>query len=419
MQSDRIWTPDFIKVCLATFSFFVTFVLFFPTLPIFIREQGGDPALIGLLVGGSSIVSISLRPFTGRLVDTIGRKLFLTLGATLLLISTISYDFVTSTTALWPARLLAGAGISFYFTASLAYVADIAPASKRGAAMSYFGMFNNLAMAIGPLVGIWLIKADSLRGLNSRLEGWFPGSGSEVSEEFNFAVLFAVAAVIALTAVIMTSRLHEVHVPLKRGKETLRQMLGSVINRPALLPATLNFLIVINFVSLNIFIPIFGEDLDIPNIGLYYTVMAVAILFSRLFAGPLLDRYPRHRSIIPGMLLMMAGTVLLGAFQEPWMVFVTAGLIGLGSGVAQPGLQALLVDRAEGQNLGSASSTFAMGLDFGLFVGGALMGLILSQTNFTVMFAVSGSSSGVAAVVLAFAAIGRQKPTAAIETPTG
>ena len=419
-ESDRILTANFVYASLATLAFFTAFVLFFPTLPIFIEAQGGNATLIGLLVGGSSIVSLTLRPFTGRLVDSMGRRRFLTLGCILMAASSIGYDFVTSTAGLWPVRLMAGAGVSFYFTASMAYVADISPAAKRGQAISIFGMFTNLGMAVGPAVGTWLISAGSLRGVEEQLERWLPGSGSEVTDEFNFAILFVVATVIALVGVALTRGLKEVHVPVRSTARGFAETIGSLISRPAIFPAVLNFMIVLNFVSLNIFIPIYNkEQLHLGNIGLFYTVMAVAIVFSRVWSGPLLDRYPRAYAIIPGMGLMMVGTFLTAIVQEPWFIFVVAAMIGTGSGVVQPGLQAMTVDRAKGVNMGAASSTFAIGLDIGLFGGGALMGVVLDLTNFQTFFIVASIFPGVAALTLILHTLRERRAAAVTPTPEG
>jgi len=415
--SDRIWTANFTYAALATFCFFIAFVLFFPTLPLFIDELGGGEALIGLLVGGSSIVSLTLRPFTGRLVDTQGRRRFLTLGALFMFGSSVGYDFVTGTALLWPVRLAAGAGISLYFTASMAYVADISPPSKRGQAMSSFGIFNNVAMAAGPALAIWLLNAGGLRSLEGHLERWLPGRGSDVGGDHHFAVVFVAAAIVAAMAVLLTRRVQDVHVPAPRPAQGLRQTFESMFSRPAVFPAVINFLVVVNFVALNIFIPLYNKrELHVGNIGLYYTVFAAAIMFSRIWGGPFLDRYPRAYTILPALAVMSAGTMANAFVQEPWMLFSSAAIIGSGSGISQPGLQAMVVDRAQGKNLGAAASTFAIGLDIGLAGGGAFMGLVLKLTDWPTFFIVSGSFTAAATVILA-AAVLRERRLALANAP--
>src|SRR5690625_6819983 len=48
---NRIWTRDFVFVCLANFFVFLGFQMTLPTLPLFLKELGGNDQLVGLIVG--------------------------------------------------------------------------------------------------------------------------------------------------------------------------------------------------------------------------------------------------------------------------------------------------------------------------------------------------------------------------------
>ena len=98
-----------------------------------------------------------------------------------------------------------------------------------------------------------------------------------------------------------------------------------------------------------------------------------------------------------------AATVLIGLVQTPWMLPIGAALAGFGAGFVQPGLQSLLLDRAGGELLGSASATFALGVDIGLFGGAFVMGLILQEAGFRTMYLAAGMTGLTAAAVLAVA----------------
>ena len=403
--AERVFTRNFIYIFFATFAFFAGFVFFFPILPIFIDALGGTPALIGALIGGSSIVSICLRPFSGRLVDEQGRKRYITLGAAILTVSAFSYGLVSDTVFLWPVRLAAGAGISLFFTASLAYAGDIAPASKRGQSMGYWGMANNLAMALSPLFATFVLKAGFLHGFEQELRRWYPGHGSDVGgADLNFATAFLIAGIVGLVCVVLTRQLTEVYTPVKQPNVSALTRIKEMINRKALLPAWLNILSVTNFVSLNIFAPIYAEEIGVANVGLsFYTVTAGSLILSRLFSGAMLDRFPRAYTIVPAFVMMSAATVLIGLVQTTWMLPIGAAMVGLGAGFVQPGLQALLLDRAGGERLGSASATFALGVDLGLFGGAFVMGLILQEAGFRTMYLAAGMTGLTAAAILAAA----------------
>jgi MFS family permease len=357
------------------------------------------------MVGGSSLVSLLIRPLTGGLTDRYGRRRFILLGSLFMLASSAGYDFVPNLGTMWPVRLLAGAAIAFFFTASNAFMADIAPPGKRGQAMAYLGIFSNIAMAIGPAIAIWIIKTDSLNGLERRLEDWLPGKGSSVTDQYNFAILFLLATVCSLIGVFLALRLKEPRVPAKPAKEEPRQIIRSMWHRDAAFPAVLHGLITSNFVALNIFIPLFGETIGMKNPGLYYTVYAVVMILFRATGGQFLDRYPRQLVMIPALFCMMLATLLLASIQTQAMVFVTAVLVGIGSGVVQPSLQAYMVDRAKGVRLGAASGTFAIGMDVGIFGGGAVMGRVQHATgSYTALWTAAGLCSGVAMLLVIYAA---------------
>lgn len=404
--SDRILTRNFLCACAASLLFTMSFVMFFPTLPIFIKELGGGASFIGVLVGGASIVSLCLRPFTGSLVESMGRKRFLMLGALLLAISGISYDFASSTGALWPARILSGAGMSLYFTASMAYIGDIAPPAKRGRLVSVYGMFSTIGIATGPALGTWVITSGTFTGLNDHLRDWLPGGGSDANDRYNFTVLFVIGVLFALGAVALTSRLREVHVPVKRARASIKEMVRGSISRPAIFPAALHAATVVNVASLNTFLPLLNEQEHLwSNIGLYYTVFALSIFASRIWGGPLLDKFPRVYTIMPGLALMATGTMTLAIFQAPWTIFFTGVMMGVGSGMAQPGLQAVTIDRAKGKNLGAAAATFSMGMDVGLLTGVAVLGTILDATSFRVFYVLAALTSAVALGALAIGTV--------------
>ena len=400
-HNDRLISRDFVFISLSAICFFVGFVIFFPTLPLYIQALGGSKTLIGLLVGGAGGVSMILRPITGRLVDRYGRKRFAILGPLLLCVAALGYNLASSTALLWPFRLLAGAGISIFFTASLAYVSDLAPPDKRGRIMSLFGLVSTMAMAFAPLLGAWIISSALLAGPEVHVARWLPGSGSQASEEYSFAILFVLAGGIALLSAIFALFMRERHIPSPGAKMPLRQNFLALFSQAGAMPGVIHFMIVTNTVALNIFIPVYAKEIGLSNAGLYYMVFALSMLGVRMVIGPLLDRFPRSYSIVPALLLIMAGTWFLALVQQPTAVLIGGAIAGMGQGVAQPGIQAMVVDRAKGKNLGAAMATFALGMDLGLLGGGALMGALLDFTSFRVLFFAAGAFSALGAAILA------------------
>src|SRR5699024_4977242 len=69
----RIWTRDFVFVCLANFFVFLGFQMTLPTLPLFLKELGGNDQLVGLIVGIFTFSALLLRPYAGHALESKGR----------------------------------------------------------------------------------------------------------------------------------------------------------------------------------------------------------------------------------------------------------------------------------------------------------------------------------------------------------
>src|SRR5690625_3174017 len=73
IKPEKIWTRDFILVCLANFFIFLGFQMTLPTLPIFVKELGGSDQLIGVIVGIFTFSALLFRPYAGHALETKGR----------------------------------------------------------------------------------------------------------------------------------------------------------------------------------------------------------------------------------------------------------------------------------------------------------------------------------------------------------
>ena len=156
-ESTALFTRDFLLVCLSTFLFSGSMFLLFAVLPLFIVEQlHGAESQVGMIMGAFAVSAVLSRPLSGRLVDTWSRKSCLTLGAFIYVIFPALYTQAASVPVMAALRFFHGIGIAIYTTAGSVFVADLAPPARRGEAMGYYGMALNLAMAIGPALGVIL-----------------------------------------------------------------------------------------------------------------------------------------------------------------------------------------------------------------------------------------------------------------------
>ena len=92
MQSEKLWTKDFLGTCFSSLFLFLTFYMLMTTLPVYVIDGlKGKPEEIGLVATVFLISSVLCRPFTGKWLDELGRKKILFISLSLFLAATVMY----------------------------------------------------------------------------------------------------------------------------------------------------------------------------------------------------------------------------------------------------------------------------------------------------------------------------------------
>ncbi|MDL2262267.1 MFS transporter [Bacteroidales bacterium OttesenSCG-928-I21] len=140
--------------CVGNFLLFFGFYILLPILPLYLIEMFDTPkTTVGIVLSCYTLAALFIRPFTAFFVDMFDRKPFYLLAYFLFISVFISYPLVTSVGLFLLMRVLHGLAFGAVTTSGNTLIVDILPSSRRGEGLGYFGMANNLAMAIGPMIG--------------------------------------------------------------------------------------------------------------------------------------------------------------------------------------------------------------------------------------------------------------------------
>lgn len=145
---------------------------------------------------------------------------------------------------------------------------------------------------------------------------------------------------------------------LKMPKQGAVKHKMQLFDKGALLPAVLCMLMAFPLGGIQTFMMIYGLELHVRMVWIFFVGQAIMVLVSRTFAGRLYDLKGHRVVIIPGILLMSVGLWWLSLTTGVWSLFGSSLFFGLGYGMVQPSLQALAVDRAALDKKGIANGTF-------------------------------------------------------------
>jgi MFS family permease len=364
--SDRLFTPDYVLAILANFFYGFSFQMLIATIPVYVISLGGNQSEAGLVSGASFITALLFRPFVGWLTDAWRRRPLVLIGTSCYGLASVIYLLAGSIPFMLLGRFVHGFGGCCYSTAANAYVADIAPLKRRAEAIGLFSAVYALGLIIGPVVGFMFIGATGFRQLF-----YFTGG-------------------LAFTSFLISLFARERRSPKKIAREPWSPRTGIVaINA---LPATcITLCMAMGFGTVNAFIAIFAQPRGVANPGFYFTIQAIALVFSRTFAGHFADRYGRAVAIVPGIILMAIAIAILPLAHGLPSFMISASLIGLGFGMAQPATMALLIDRVRPEQRGLAVGTYYIGLDLGISIGSILLGIVGQHWGFGVMWTIAAA----------------------------
>jgi MFS family permease len=228
--------------------------------------------------------------------------------------------------------------------------------------MGFYGAANNLALALGPLLGVW------------------------VAERASFQLLFIGSAVVAALALGLMFCLRET------VSERLRVPFGlsTVLSRAALFPSAILFCLMATYGVLVAFLPLYVQSLKGGNPGVFFLAFALVAAGIRGDAGLLSDWIGRAPVTAVGMFLAGLAMAILAVRGELTALILAGILYGIGLGAAQPALMAWTVDRVRPEERGKAMGTFYTALELGIGTGAIGFGFVLSATGFPAMFGMAG-----------------------------
>ena len=363
---DKIWTRDFILICLANFFIFLGFQMTLPTLPLFVKELGGSDQLIGVIVGIFTFSALLFRPYAGHSLESKGRKFVYMFGLSVFVVSVGSYAFITSIVLLFVMRIAQGIGWGFSTTATGTIATDLIPPKRRGEGMGYFGLSGNLALAFGPALGLTLVDLIS------------------------FSQLFLICSISGLVAFLLSSKIRYKRVEKSPHKTVTVKF--DIFEKTAVQPSVLLFFITVTFGGITSFLPLYATQKGIAGIESYFLVYAIFLMLSRTFAGKIYDQKGHIYVFLPGTIMIFIAMLLLSWLPSTFGMLVAAGIYGLGFGSVQPALQAWAVDKAPDNRKGMANATFFSFFDLGVGLGAMGFGVLATLFGYHVIYLTAAGS---------------------------
>jgi MFS family permease len=268
---------------------FFAFYVLTPLLPLYLSEHfGATKDVIGLVLSGYTITALLFRPFSGYVVDSFPRKMVLMVSFGVFAIFFAGYLAASTLLLFTIVRTLHGGPFGALTVANSTVAIDVLPSSRRTEGIGYYGLSNNLAMAIAPTIGIFIYQLTN-----------------------SFEFLFWLALIVATTGWLIDST-----VKLKPRDSSQARSSRLSLDRFFL---TRGWLLGLNMVAfgfsfgvLSNYLAIYGKEVMgiTGGTGTYFMLCSVGLILSRLQGSKALRDGRVTHNAATGMVISLVGYTL-------------------------------------------------------------------------------------------------------------
>ncbi|WP_081403422.1 MFS transporter [Acinetobacter equi] len=365
VESNRLWNRTFILCVFNNLFLFTYYFALLAVLPIYImKDLGGTVEQAGWALTLFLISSIAIRPFSGLIIQKIGKRLSFRGSEFFFVLFALSYLWIDSMWSLLLIRFLHGIWFSVLTTVAVPIANDFIPEHRKGEGMGYYVMSTNLGVVFGPLLALTVIQFASFSTLFVVLSG-----------------LMAIGLIFCLCINVKDSPKNVEQVQSKKIN------LHDIIETKAIPVGFVALLTAFAYSSVMSFITAYSEVKHLlAYTGIFFIVFAVSMILVRPLVGRMYDRKGPSSVIYPSFIFFAIGLVIVSFLSNQWVMWGSAIFIGIGYGSLFPCLQTIAIQSVSKERMGHSISTFFTLFDLGLAVGSIIMGLFIAWMGFQMTY---------------------------------
>lgn len=371
-EKNRILTKDFLFLTMANLLMAIAFYFMTPVMALFMVDTfGAGEEEVGMVMFAFTIAAILIRPFSGYLLDSLNRYSVYMLSFVLFSVAFFGYPGVLSFVVLLLLRFSHGLTWGLISTAGYTLAVDLVSEKRRGEGLGIFGLSMNIAMAVAPSIALI------------------------ISRKMGYDTLFYSAVGFCAIGFLFVLRIGAPDTQSVRKTFSLKSMFEK-----RTFPVAFNVMLTqIPYGGIISFVALYGRGIGVVNSGIFFLLLSLSIVVARVISGRIFDKFGPRKVTLTGILLLIAGLLVIGLFATPAGFHCAALFLGLGFGIISPTFQAIANSGVPPERRGAANSTYLMFFDTGIGVGMLLFGALIDKVGYAGTFYVS---AGIQCLALVF-----------------
>ncbi len=370
-EVENLWSRDYI------FDIGVNFLIYVVHFQLMLWSTSYAIAMWHVSIGTAGLASgifivgaLFARIPAGRFIDFIGRRAMFLAGTAMFFLMVLLYRVAPTVELFMLVRFLHGLAFGTSSTASSTVVAALVPLKRMGTGIGYFTLGVTLASAIGPFMAL------------------------SITSSGNFDLGIHICTGLALVIFLLAFAIHtpEREISQKEQQEMYKISFACFFAKKSLPISVIALMGGICYSTVLSFLGEYVNTLGLTGIGStwFFICFAITSFISRPLTGHLLDTKGGNIVIYPALLLMAAAMAIIATAHADGQLLLGGLLLGAGYGTITAACHALAIHCSPLHQVGVATSTYFVLLDFGIGVGPYLLGNLVPAYGFSIVYIVAG-----------------------------
>jgi len=367
-MKEKLWTGRYIHSLLLVFGVNVGVMLLHSVVAVYGTTLAASTVVGGYMITAFQVSAMLTRFVVKPLSERYTNKQLLLFGVIMTIIAGIGYCTTTSIPVFLIFRALHAFGFSLGLTCATAISTECIPHTRLSEGLGFTASASTLGTAIGPMVAIEIL-------------------GDGYTNWQSLFICIVIVSVITLIGSVIFK-----YTQRKREPGQQREVLDKKkTSYKGLIVAGVFMFAGITQSAINGYLTSFAKEMNLGNISLYFTVMAVFTLGVRFVSVKVQEKIGMRMLVYISALSMGLGVFGVAFARSAAFVILMAVPFGIGMGFLYPIFNYRILRTVDVTQHAFGASMYYCAMDIAYGIGGFMWGYVAEAIGSNMVFIIGGS----------------------------
>ena len=367
-MKEKLWTGRYIHSLLLVFGVNVGVMLLHSVVAVYGTTLAASTVVGGYMITAFQVSAMLTRFVVKPLSERYTNKQLLLFGVIMTIIAGIGYCTTTSIPVFLIFRALHAFGFSLGLTCATAISTECIPHTRLSEGLGFTASASTLGTAIGPMVAIEIL-------------------GDGYTNWQSLFICIVIVSVITLIGSVIFK-----YTQRKREPGQQREVLDKKkTSYKGLIVAGVFMFAGITQSAINGYLTSFAKEMNLGNISLYFTVMAVFTLGVRFVSVKVQEKIGMRMLVYISALSMGLGVFGVAFARSAAFVILMAVPFGIGMGFLYPIFNYRILRTVDVTQHAFGASMYYCSMDIAYGIGGFMWGYVAEAIGSNMVFIIGGS----------------------------